>query len=87
MVQPPGALIVLATMPGIRIDNELLVIFSVGVPIGLGIYWAWVHRDWFSRIKSVGLAAAAAGSLAGAWMGFPAMDGRFDRSDSTGTTR
>ena len=70
-----GALIVLTTMPGVRIDNELLVILSVGAPIGLGTYWAWVHRDWSARSKRVGLAAAAAGSLAGAWVGFHATDG------------
>ena len=70
-----GALIVLTTMPGVRIDNELLVILSVGVPIGLGIYWAWVHRAFSARSKRVGLAAAAAGALAGAWLGFHATDG------------
>src|SRR5215217_1342391 len=53
-----GTLIVLATMPGVRIDNELLVVLSVGVPIGLGIYWAWVHRAFSARSKRVGLAAA-----------------------------
>jgi hypothetical protein len=70
-----GALIVLTTMPGVRIDNKLLIILSVGVPIGLGAYWAWVHRDWSARSKRVGLAAAAAGGLAGAWLGFHATDG------------
>jgi pimeloyl-ACP methyl ester carboxylesterase len=70
-----GALIVLTTMPGVRIDNELLVILSVGVPIGLGTYWAWVHRAFSARSKRVGLAAAAAGALAGAWLGFHATDG------------
>jgi hypothetical protein len=70
-----GTLIVLTTMPGVRIDNELLVILSVGVPIGLGTYWAWVHRDWSARTKRVGIAAAAAGALAGAWLGFHAAEG------------
>jgi pimeloyl-ACP methyl ester carboxylesterase len=69
-----GALIVLTTMPDVRIDNELLVILSVGVPIGLGTYRAWVHRDCSARSKRVGLAAATAGSLAGAWLGFHAAD-------------
>jgi pimeloyl-ACP methyl ester carboxylesterase len=70
-----GALIVLTTMPGVRIDDALLVILSVGVPIGVGIYWAWVHRDWSARSKRVGLGAAATGALAGAWLGFYAIDG------------
>src|SRR5215207_4501335 len=70
-----GALIVLTTMPGVRIDNELLVVLSVGVPIGLGIYWAWVHRAFPAGSKGVGIATAAAGALAGAWLGFHATDG------------
>jgi hypothetical protein len=69
-----AALIVLTTMPGVRIDNQLLVILSVGAPIGLGTYWAWVHRDWSTPSKRVGLAAATAGTLAGAWLGFHATD-------------
>ena len=47
----------------------------MGVPVGLGIYWAWVHVDWPARRKLVGLAAAATGSLAGAWLGFHATVG------------
>jgi TAP-like protein len=70
-----GALIVLTTMPGVRIDNALLVILSVGVPIGLGTYWAWVHRAFSARSKRVGISAAAAGAVAGAWLGFHAADG------------
>jgi pimeloyl-ACP methyl ester carboxylesterase len=69
------ALIVLTTMPGVRIDNQLLVILSVGVPIAIGVYGAWVHRAFSARSKRVGLAAAAAGALAGAWLGFHATDG------------
>src|SRR5215212_7169664 len=70
-----GALMVLTTLPGVRIDNELLVVLSVGVPIGLGIYWAWVHRAFSARSKHFGIAAAATGALAGAWLGFQATDG------------
>ena len=40
-----GVLIVVTTMPGVPLDDELLAVLSVGVPIGLGIYWAWVPRD------------------------------------------
>ena len=35
-----GALIVLATMPSVPVDDELLVALSVGLPVGLGIYLA-----------------------------------------------
>jgi hypothetical protein len=67
-----GALIVLTTMPGVPLDNAPLAVLGVGMPIGLGIYWAWVHRDWSTRSKGAGLAAAAAGALVGAWLGFNA---------------
>jgi hypothetical protein len=70
-----GALIVLTTMPGVRIDNQLLVILSVGVPISLGTYWTWVHRAFSARSKRVGIAAAATGAFSGAWLGIHATDG------------
>ena len=52
-----GTLIVLTTMPSIPIDNDLVVALSVGLPVGLGIYLAWVHRDWSAKTKTTGLAA------------------------------
>ena len=35
------------------------------MPIGLGIYFAWVNRDWSARTKATGFAAAAGGALVG----------------------
>jgi pimeloyl-ACP methyl ester carboxylesterase len=70
-----GVLIVLTTMPSVPIDNDLLVALSIGLPVGLGIYLAWVHRDWSAQSKGVGLAAAVAAALAGAWLGFHATTG------------
>ena len=67
-----GVLIVITTMTGVPLNDELLAVLSVGVPVGLGIYLAWVHRDWSAQTKGVGLVAAAAGALAGAWLGFHA---------------
>jgi hypothetical protein len=64
-----GLLIVLATNAGIGLVDELVVSVSVGVPVGLGVYLAWVNRD-SSTPSSTGLAAAAAGALLGAWLGF-----------------
>jgi pimeloyl-ACP methyl ester carboxylesterase len=69
-----GALIVITTMPGVPLDDELLAVLSAGVPVGLAVYWGWVHRDWPAERKRLGLAAAAAGALAGAWLGFQATD-------------
>ena len=65
-----GALIAITTTTGVPIDDPLLAVLSVGIPVGLGIYLAWVHRDWQAQRKAVGFAAAAAGALAGAWLGF-----------------
>jgi hypothetical protein len=61
-------LLVTTTMSGVALDDELLATLSVGVPIGLAIYLAWLNRQG----KAVGLAAALAGALAGAWLGFHA---------------
>jgi hypothetical protein len=65
-----GVLIVLATMPTVALDDELLAALSVGVPIGLGIYFAWVDRDGGGKTK--GLVIAAVAGVVGAWLGFHA---------------
>jgi hypothetical protein len=44
-------------------------------PIGLGIYFAWVDRDWSARIEITGFAAAVIGALIGARLGFNASEG------------
>ena len=67
-----GVLIVITTMPGVPIDDELLAVLSVGVPVGLGIHLAWVDRGSPPPLRVVGLAAAVAGGLVGAWLGFHA---------------
>ena len=70
-----GVVIALTTMPGVALDDELLASLSVGAPIGLGIYFAWVNRDWSARSKATGFAAALGGALVGAWLGFNATEG------------
>jgi predicted RND superfamily exporter protein/pimeloyl-ACP methyl ester carboxylesterase len=72
-----GVLIVLTALPTVPLDDELLAALSVGVPIGLGLFFAWVNRDWSSTTKTIGLAAAAGGALVGAWLGFQATEGLF----------
>jgi pimeloyl-ACP methyl ester carboxylesterase len=67
-----GVLVVITTMPGVPLDDELLAVLSVGLPIGLGIYYAWVDRDRSSRTRTAGLVAAMIGALVGAWLGFNA---------------
>jgi pimeloyl-ACP methyl ester carboxylesterase len=67
-----GVLIVITTMPGVPLDDELVATLSVGLPIGLGIYFGWVNRNWSATTKTAGFAAAAGGALVGAWLGFNA---------------
>jgi pimeloyl-ACP methyl ester carboxylesterase len=64
-----GVLIVLTTNAGLALTNELVTALSVGLPIGLGVYLAWVNRE-SSTPANTGFAAAAAGALIGAWLGF-----------------
>jgi hypothetical protein len=49
----------------------------MGVPIGLGVYFAWMDRDWSAKTKTTGFAAAMSGALIGAWLGFNATSGFF----------
>jgi hypothetical protein len=63
---------VLEALPTVPLDSELLAVLSIGLPIGLGTYWAWVNRDWAARTKTIGLSGATAGALIGAWLGFNA---------------
>jgi hypothetical protein len=72
-----GALVVLTTMPTVPLDDELLACLSIGLPVGLGIYLAWVHRDWQASARTVGRAAALGGALVGAWLGFHVEAGLF----------
>jgi hypothetical protein len=72
-----GALIVLTTMSGVSLDNALIATLSVGVPIGLGVYFAWMDRDWSSKTRTTGFAAAMSGAVIGAWLGFNATSGFF----------
>jgi pimeloyl-ACP methyl ester carboxylesterase len=72
-----GVLIVLTALPRVALDDELLAALSVGLPIGLAIYFAWVDRGWTAKTKLTGLAAALSGALVGGWLGFHALDGLF----------
>jgi pimeloyl-ACP methyl ester carboxylesterase len=72
-----GALIARTILPTVPLDDELLVAFSLGTPIGLAVYLAWVQRGWSARTIATGFAAAAGGALVGGWLGFHAIDGAF----------
>jgi pimeloyl-ACP methyl ester carboxylesterase len=70
-----GTLIVMAILPSVPIDSDPVVALSSGLPVGLGIYLAWVNRDWSAKTKTTGVAAAISGGLIGAWLGFNAASG------------
>jgi TAP-like protein len=67
-----GLVVVLLAFPTVPLDDPVLAIVSVGIPIALGVYLAWVDRE---RRKRFGLAWSLAGALAGAWLGFQAGTG------------
>jgi pimeloyl-ACP methyl ester carboxylesterase len=66
-----SVLVVLVLWPSLFIGNQWLAVLSMGLPIGLGIYLAWVSRE----TNYVGFAVAMLGALMGAWLGFNAAEG------------
>jgi len=68
-------LIVMTIWPSISLGNSLIAVLSMGLPIGLGIYWAWVQQDWSTQIRRAGFAAAMGGALVGGWVGFTSTAG------------
>jgi pimeloyl-ACP methyl ester carboxylesterase len=67
-----GVLLVITTMPGTPLDDPWLAMISVGLPVGLGVYYAWLDRGWPARTKLTGFVAGIGGALLGAWLGFHA---------------
>jgi pimeloyl-ACP methyl ester carboxylesterase len=65
-----GALIALTALPGAATDDQLLVVLSTSLPIGVAIYFASVQREWSPQTRTVGFAAALGGALVGGWLGF-----------------
>jgi pimeloyl-ACP methyl ester carboxylesterase len=70
-----AALSALVLWPTLPLDNQALGVLSIGIPVGLGIYWAWVDPTWAKDTRSRGFLAAAGGALIGAWLGFNATAG------------
>jgi uncharacterized membrane protein YdfJ with MMPL/SSD domain/pimeloyl-ACP methyl ester carboxylesterase len=66
---------VLFAFPGVALDDALLAVLSIGAPIGLGIYLAWVNRDVSASVRTMGFLGATAGALVGASLGFHAATG------------
>jgi hypothetical protein len=68
-----AALVVLTLWPALSLSSHLFGILAPSVPIALGLYLAWTHRDWDRVTKSLGLLAATAGALLGGWLGITAL--------------
>ena len=72
-----GVLIALTALPAVPLDSDVLAGLSIGLPVGLGVYLAWVNSDRPGRASAIGLAASLAGALVGAWLGFNVIEGLF----------
>jgi hypothetical protein len=72
-----GVIVALVALPATPIDSVALAVVSIGMPIGLGISWAWAGRDAPARGRTTGTVLALAGALAGSWFGFHAITGLF----------
>ena len=72
-----ATLVVLTLWPAMSLASELLRILAPSGLIALGLYLAWIHRDWDRATKSLGLLAVTAGALLGGWLGFTATSGLF----------
>jgi uncharacterized membrane protein YdfJ with MMPL/SSD domain/pimeloyl-ACP methyl ester carboxylesterase len=68
-----GLIVAIFAFPALPLDDVRLAVVSIGVPVGLGIYLAWVDRSRPGR--TTGLAAGLTGALAGAFLGFYASAG------------
>jgi len=70
-----GLIIVLVALPTVPLNSELMAVLSIGTPIGLGTYWAWVNPDRPARATRIGIWVALTGALVGALLGFNATSG------------
>ena len=70
-----GALLVLRFWSSRPLDDPLLTVVSVAVPIWLGVYAGWVRTDTPKAMRAKGIGAAGVGAVVGAALGFHATSG------------
>ena len=66
------AVLALASGP---LDDELLAVVSIVVPIWLGVYAGWVRTDTPKAMRAKGIGAAGVGAVVGAVLGFNVTSG------------
>jgi hypothetical protein len=69
-----AAVFALIALPSVPIDAELLMVLSMAAPVAVASYCAWCDPDR-AATTTAGLAAAVAGALVGAWLGFTSATG------------
>ena len=70
-----GLIVLLVGFPTVPLDDVLAAVLAIGLPVGLGTYWAWRNRDQSSKVRNAGFAAATGGALVGALLGYHAGTG------------
>jgi pimeloyl-ACP methyl ester carboxylesterase len=70
-----ASLLALTLWPGLSPIGAPVVVLSIGAAVALGLFGAWVHRDWPTATRTAGLVAVVAGAMLGAWFGFGAVSG------------
>jgi pimeloyl-ACP methyl ester carboxylesterase len=70
-----GALLLLRFWPSRPLDDPLLAVVSIGVPIWLGVYAGWVRTGTSKAMRAKGIGAAGAGAVVGAALGFHVTSG------------
>ena len=65
-----GVLVVLTALPTVPLDDQVLVVISVGLPVALAVYCGWLKRDTSPTIKLVGLGTVLSAAILGAWLGY-----------------
>jgi hypothetical protein len=72
-----GALLILRfwLWPSRPLDDQLLAVVSIAVPIWLGVYAGWVCTDTPKAMRAKGIGAAGVGAVVGAALGFHVTSG------------
>ncbi len=52
------------------LDDQVLAVISVGLPVALAVYCGWLKRDTSPTIKLVGLGTVLSAAILGAWLGY-----------------